>query len=60
MPATDQAAPPLPLATRTARKLWREVSRPFRRLTGHNTVARVESAHTYLTGTGATIAGFHP
>jgi hypothetical protein len=60
MPATDHAAPPLPLATRTARKLWREFSRPFRRLASRDTVTRVEPAHTYLTGTGVTIAGFHP
>jgi hypothetical protein len=58
---TENGAQVTPLATRTARKVWREVSRPFRRLSGHAAAqVRVDPAHTYLTGSGAGIGGFHP
>lgn len=56
--ATEHASPASPLTTRAARKLWREVSRPFRRLAAHAT--RIDPAPSYLTGSGASITGFHP
>lgn len=49
-----------PLALRATRKVWREVSRPFRRLAGHHTKPKLEPENVYLTGSGAGIAGFHP
>jgi hypothetical protein len=49
-----------PLALRATRKVWREISRPFRRLAGHHVKPQVEPPHDYLTGSGASIAGFHP
>jgi hypothetical protein len=58
--ATEHAASSLPLATRAARKLWREVSRPFRRLAARASTTRNDPARPYLTGSGASIAGFHP
>ncbi len=58
--AADRAPAALPLPSRAARKLWREVSRPFRRLVGTDKQVQVEPAHVYLTGTGVGIAGFHP
>jgi hypothetical protein len=58
------------LAGRAARKLWREVSRPIRRMSrpanGAQTVsptigfAPPPPASAFLTGSGAGMAGFHP
>ncbi len=58
------------LAARAARKLWREVSRPIRRMSqtakdSQKAAATVEAkqqpaAEVYLTGSGAGVAGFHP
>jgi hypothetical protein len=53
-----------------ARKVWREVSRPFRtrsqrraqppETTSTATQAGIEPAQPYLTGSGAGVGGFHP
>jgi hypothetical protein len=56
------------LASRAARKLWREVSRPIRRMsrpahfpqTVAETVEFAPPAPAFLTGSGAAITGFHP
>jgi predicted O-methyltransferase YrrM len=64
----DSIAPTL--ASRAARKLWREVSRPIRRISRPtiNTpeiampqeVESQPATQVYLTGSGAGVAGFHP
>jgi hypothetical protein len=58
---SDNSSQTTPYASRAAHKMWREVSRPFRRLSGHDAKqTRVDPSHSYLTGSGASIAGFHP
>ena len=60
--ATDDVAPSLPITARIARKVWREVARPMRRLTRPiNSNEFADAAPTpYLTGSGVGVAGFHP
>jgi hypothetical protein len=58
--AIDDAVEIQPVATRAARKVWREVSRPFRQLSRHMAPPPPPPEPIYLTGSGASIAGFHP
>ncbi|MEX0612587.1 MAG: class I SAM-dependent methyltransferase [Pirellulales bacterium] len=68
--AIDEKLPAPRGPTRIARKVWREVSRPFRprsqrlatppKETSLPTESATEPAQPYLTGSGAGIAGFHP
>src|SRR5688572_11092352 len=75
-PALDQSCETQTMAARVGDKVWREVSRPFRRrfksvqpvevcppAEAPEAVTSSENAEPekpYLTGTGASIAGFHP
>jgi hypothetical protein len=52
----EHAQTSTPIATRIARKVWREIARPMRQLA--ETVETPDKP--YLTGSGADIAGFHP
>jgi hypothetical protein len=68
--ATSQESKTSTLASRAARKLWREVSRPIRRMSrpAPDTQAIQETvefappapATPFLTGSGAGMTGFHP
>ena len=52
----EDAAVSAPVSMRIARKVWREFSRPMRRLATHV----YERRQPYLTGSGASVEGFHP
>src|SRR3569832_1743903 len=68
--ATSQESKTSTLASRAARKLWREVSRPIRRISRPTNVASAAAetiecvppppGQNILTGSGAGMAGFHP
>jgi hypothetical protein len=54
----DPQARPAPV--RISHKVWREIARPFRRAARRRTLPPPISSHSYLTGSGAAVAGFHP
>ena len=75
MPTAPSSTPSSAVPARIARKLWREVARPIRRLSqrAHGqqgpaasavampaAVAGPEAPQPYLTGAGAGFKGFHP
>ena len=69
-PTIDRESPSPTLAARVAHKVWREVSRPVRRLSRPAAAPPTEPSppeppqpkpvQPYLTGSGAGVAGFHP
>jgi hypothetical protein len=67
--AMDGSGSAATISARVAHKVWREVARPIRRLSrrihaGAPTAAAPpvvdEAPRPYLTGTGASVSGFHP